>query len=63
MSSKKEPKGMFISLSRRTRDLPERIDEYADIFGMSNGSTFNHILNDWERLKGKERLRELQGVG
>ena len=51
-------RSMCISLSRRTQELPEKIDEYADIFGMTKAATLNHIVYDWERLKMKEQFRE-----
>ena len=49
---------MCISLSKRTQELPEKIDEYADIFGMTKAATIYRIVNDWERLMMKEQFRE-----
>ena len=51
-------RSMCISLSKRTQELPEKIDEYADIFGMTKAATIYRIVNDWERLMMKEQFRE-----
>ena len=56
-----KPKGMYLSLSKRTEDMPEVIDEYADLLGMPKAQTVFHIINDWTRLRMKERIRELEG--
>ena len=52
-----------MSLSRRTDDFPERLEEYAAIWGTTKSAANYRILNEWEKLKMKERFRELQGVG
>ena len=52
-----------MSLSRRTEDFPERLEEYATIWGTTKSGANYRILNEWEKLKMKERFRELQGVG
>ena len=53
-----KPRSMCVSLSKRTQELPEKIDEYADIFGMTKAATIYRIVNDWERLMMKEQFRE-----
>ena len=53
-------RSMCVSLNRKTADLPERIEEYADIYSTSKAGALYFIVNDWERLKFKERIRELE---
>ena len=38
------------------------IDEYADMLGMSKACAVFHIIKDYNRLKLKERIRELEGA-
>ena len=51
-----------MSLSRRTEDFPDRLEEYANMWGTTKSGANYRILNEWEKLKIKERFRELQGV-
>ena len=53
-----KPRSMCVSLSKRTQELPEKIDEYADIYGMTKAGTINFIVHDWERMKMREQFRE-----
>jgi len=41
--------------------MAELIDEYADLLGMTKAGAVFHIMRDWNRLKMKERIRELEG--
>ena len=51
-----------MSLSRRTEDSPDRLEEYATMWGTTKSGANYRILNEWEKLKINERFRELQGV-
>jgi len=55
-------RNMCLSISTRNEDKVELIEEYADIFGRTKSDTVFFIVEDWNRLKMKERLRELEGV-
>ena len=50
---------MYLSL-KENRRYAEVIDEY-DFLGMPKHKPYYHIINDWQRLKMKERIRELEG--
>ena len=50
------------SVSRRNEDKVDLLDEYADMLGMSKACAVFHIIKDYNRLKLKERIRELEGV-
>lgn len=54
-------RSICLSLSRRNEDMAELIDEYADLLGMTKAGAVFHIMRDWNRLKMKERIRELEG--
>ena len=54
-------RSICLSLSRRNEEMAEVIDEYADIFGMTKAGAVFHIIKDYNRLKMKERIRELEG--
>ena len=54
-------RSICLSLSRRNEEMAEVIDEYADIFGMTKAGAVFHIIKDYNRLKMKERIRELGG--
>ena len=54
-------RSICLSISKRNKDMVEIIDEYADIFGMSKAGAVFHIIKDYNRLKLKERIRELEG--
>ena len=51
-----------MSRSRRTEDFPDRLEEYATMWGTTKSGANYRILNEWEKLKINERFRELQGV-
>ncbi len=53
---------MCLSISKRTSDLPEKIEEYADMFGMSKAGTINYVFREFERMKKQERIQLLHGV-
>ena len=55
-------RSMCLSISKRTSDLPEKIEEYADMFGMSKAGTINYVFREFERLKKQERIQLLHGV-
>ena len=42
--------------------MVDLIDEYADMLGMSKACAVFHIIKDYNRLKLKERIRELECV-
>ena len=50
------------SVSRRNEDKVELLDEYADMLGMSRSNAIFYIIGDYNRLKMKERIRELEGA-
>lgn len=54
-------RSICLSVSKRNEDMVEIIDEYADMFGMSKASAVFHIIKDYNKLKLKERIRELEG--
>ena len=54
-------RSICLSISKRNEDMVEIIDEYAGIFGMSKAGAVFHIIKDYNRLKLKERIRELEG--
>ena len=54
-------RSICLSLSRRNEEMAEVIDEYADIFGMTKAGAVFHIIKDYNRLKTRERIRELEG--
>ena len=45
-----------MSLSRRTEDFPERLEEYAAIWGTTKSGANYRILNEWEKLSGMDSL-------
>lgn len=51
---------LCISVSQKNQDLSELLEEYADHLGMSKSGAFFYILKDWNRLKLKERIYELE---
>ena len=55
-------RSICISLSKRNEDMAEVIDEYADLLGMTKAGAVFHIIKDYNRMKAKERIRELQGA-
>jgi len=55
-------RSICLSISRPNEDMVEVIDEYADMLGMSKAGAVFHIIKDYNRLKLKERIRELEGV-
>ena len=50
------------SVSRRNEDKVDLLDEYADMLGMSRSNAIFYIIGDYNRLKMKERIRELEGA-
>ena len=50
------------SVSRRNEDKVDLLDEYADMLGMSRSNAIFYIIGDYNRLKTKERIRELEGA-
>ena len=40
-----------MSLSRRTEDFPDRLEEYATMWGTTKSGANYRILNEWEKLK------------
>ena len=54
--------GLGLSISKRNEDMVDVIDEYADMLGMSKACAVFHIIKDYNRLKLKERIRELEGA-
>lgn len=55
-------RSICLSVSKRNEEMYEVIDEMADILGMSKASTVFYIIKDYNRLKLKERIRELEGA-
>jgi hypothetical protein len=55
-------KCICLSVSRRNADMIDVIDEYADILGISKAQAVFHIIKDYNRMKMKERIRELEGA-
>ena len=55
-------RSICLSISKRNEDMIDVIGEYADIFGMSKASAVFYIIKDYNRLKLKERIRELEGI-
>lgn len=53
-------RSICLSVSKRNEEMYEVIDEMADILGMSKASTVFYIIKDYNRLKLKERIRELE---
>lgn len=49
-----------ISVSKKNEDMVDLLDEYADGLGFSKSGAFFYIMKDWNRLKLKERLAELE---
>lgn len=54
-------RSICLSLSKRNEEMAEVIEEYADMFGMTKAGAVFHIIKDYNRLKMKERIRELEG--
>lgn len=54
-------RSICLSLSKRNEEMAEVIEEYADIFGMTKAGAVFYIIKDYNRLKTKERIRELEG--
>ena len=55
-------RGIYLNGSHRNDDLPEMIDEYSDIFGLSKANTVFTILREYPKLKQAERVRKLQAI-
>ena len=55
-------KHICLSVSRRNEDKVDLLDEYADMLGMSRSNANFYIIGDYNRLKTKERIRELEGA-
>ena len=55
-------RSICLSISKRNEDMVDVIDEYADMLGMSRSNTIFYIIGDYNRLKMKERIRELEGA-
>ena len=53
---------LCLSVSRRNEDKVDLLDEYADMLGMSRSNANFYIISDYNRLKMKERIRELEGA-
>ena len=53
---------LCLSVSRRNEDKVDLLDEYADMLGMSRSNAIFYIIGDYNRLKMKERIRELEGA-
>ena len=53
---------LCLSVSRRNEDKIDLLDEYADMLGMSKACAVFHIIKDYNRLKLKERIREMEGA-
>ena len=53
---------LCLSVSRRNEDKVDLLDEYADMLGMSRSNANFYIISDSNRLKMKERIRELEGA-
>tara|TARA_E500000318_G_C3567668_1_gene216430 strand:+ start:1821 stop:1997 length:177 start_codon:yes stop_codon:yes gene_type:complete len=49
-----------LSVSRKNEDTLELIDEYADIWGMSFSGAVFYIVNEYQQLKTKQLIRELE---
>ena len=55
-------RSICLSISKRNEDMVDVIDEYADMLGMSRSNANFYIIGDYNRLKTKERIRELEGT-
>ena len=53
---------LCLPVSRRNEDKVDLLGEYADMLGMSRSNANFYIISDYNRLKMKERIRELEGA-
>jgi hypothetical protein len=49
-----------LSVSKRNEDALDLIEEYADMWGMSDSCAIFHIVREYGKLQLKERIRELE---
>ena len=55
-------KTLCLSVSRKNLDMIDLLDEYADCLNMTKAGAVFHILKDWNRLKLKERIAEMEAA-
>ncbi len=51
-----------LSVSRKNEDTWDLVEEYADMWGMSDSAAVFYIVREYGRLQLKDRMRELEVV-
>ena len=51
-----------LSVSRKNENTWDLVEEYADMWGMSDSAAVFYIVREYGRLQLKDRMRELEVV-